>query len=62
MRKIIAAFVAMTMLTCGTASAAAKIYKYDSSGRVIEVDYPDGTVVKYTYDKAGNRTQVVVTH
>lgn len=53
---LIASSVVAAQAFAGTTS-----YKYDANGRVVEVDYPSGTVVKYTYDKAGNRSQVVVT-
>lgn len=36
--------------------AGTTTYKYDALGRVVEVDYPDGSIVTYTYDKNGNRT------
>lgn len=35
-------------------------YKYDALGRLIEVRYPNGRVVTYSYDPAGNRTTVTV--
>ncbi|WP_443751054.1 RHS repeat domain-containing protein [Asticcacaulis solisilvae] len=38
------------------AFATPTTYKYDALGRVIEVDYPDGSIVYYSYDAAGNRT------
>ena len=44
-----------------TASAGTTSYKYDALGRVTEVDYPDGSIVTYTYDAAGNRTQTTRT-
>ncbi len=44
------------IMAASTAFAGTTTYKYDALGRVIEVDYPDGSIVTYTYDKAGNRT------
>jgi YD repeat-containing protein len=38
--------------------AAATAYTYDTLGRVIRVDYPNGNSTLYTYDAAGNRTAV----
>ncbi len=35
-------------------------YRYDALGRLIEVRYPNGRVVTYSYDEAGNRKTVVV--
>ena len=34
-------------------------YSYDALNRLVEARYPDGTVVRYSYDPAGNRTAVV---
>jgi len=45
------------MLAVTSAHAGATTYQYDALGRVVEVDYPDGSIVQYTYDAAGNRTQ-----
>ena len=36
-------------------------YRYDALDRLIEARYSDGTVVRYAYDPAGNRTAAVVT-
>jgi YD repeat-containing protein len=35
-------------------------YSYDALDRLVEARYPDGTVVRYTYDPAGNRTALTV--
>ncbi|MEI9902995.1 MAG: RHS repeat domain-containing protein [Asticcacaulis sp.] len=50
---IAALMLAAAALPC---HAGTTTYKYDTLGRVIEVDYPDGSIVTYAYDKNGNRT------
>lgn len=40
------------------AQAGSVGYTYDTLGRVIRVDYPNGNSTLYTYDAAGNRTAV----
>ncbi len=35
-------------------------YEYDDQYRLIKVSRPDGTIINYTYDEAGNRTSMVV--
>lgn len=36
-------------------------YGYDSRGRLHTVTYQNGTVITFSYDACGNRTQVVTT-
>jgi YD repeat-containing protein len=36
-------------------------YTYDALNRLEQVQYPDGTIIKYFYDDAGNRVQQEVT-
>jgi len=51
--------VAIAVALAGPASpafAGTTTYKYNALGRVIEVDYPDGSKVFYSYDTAGDRT------
>ncbi len=57
--KHMAGIVAIAIvLAAGAAQAGTTTYKYDVLGRIIEIDYPDGTKVYYAYDSAGNRSQV----
>ncbi len=49
--------VLSNFLVAGMAQAGTTTYKYDALGRVIEVDYADGSIVYYEYDSAGNRTK-----
>ena len=43
-----------------TTAAAATTYTYDTLGRLATVTYDNGNEIIYTYDAAGNRTQVVI--
>jgi len=52
-----AGLMAIAMLVASPC-VAATTYQYDALGRVTNVTYDDGTQVAYTYDAAGNRTQV----
>jgi len=61
MKNILIVVAALMALCAGQAYAGDTIYKYDAQGRLIEVDYPNGAKVTYTYDAAGNRTKVVKT-
>ncbi len=57
----VATVAAVLLMTAGGALAGTTTYKYDAKGRLVEVDYPNGAVVTYTYDAAGNRTQTTKT-
>ena len=35
-------------------------FQYDDLGRLVRVDFSDGHIIEYTYDPAGNRSQVAV--
>jgi YD repeat-containing protein len=50
----------MVLLLCGLicaipAFADTATYNYDAMNRLTQVKYTDGTTIKYTYDKMGNR-------
>ena len=36
------------------AATQAESYRYDAAGRLIEVAYPDGTLLRYGYDANSN--------
>jgi YD repeat-containing protein len=52
---------ALALLACGDLLAGTVSYQYDALHRLTGVTYPDGSVIAYTYDPAGNRTQKAVT-
>ncbi|UDF05218.1 RHS repeat domain-containing protein [Asticcacaulis sp. AND118] len=60
-RRIALVSMSLAALWSGSATAGTTAYVYDTQGRVIQVTYPNGTVVTYTYDKSGNRTQATKT-
>lgn len=58
-RLFLAGLVAALLQTPARADTAQ--YVYDAHGRLVRVTYSNGVVVDYSYDNAGNRTQVVRT-
>ena len=61
MNTLTRAAAALLLLGSGGLYAATVSYQYDPLNRLTEVTYPDGTVITFAYDPAGNRTQKVVT-
>lgn len=49
-----------TALGLPASVSAGTQYQYDTQGRLIRVAYDNGVVVQYSYDAAGNRSQVAV--
>ena len=43
-----------------TLATSQETYSYDRAGRLVEVHYPNGAIVRYSYDKAGNRLSTTV--
>lgn len=56
--RLAAAILVLAMFVSFPASAAT-VYVYDALGRLISATYDSGKQIVYTYDAAGNRTQVV---
>lgn len=52
------ALCASVLVWATSVSAGNTTYQYDSLGRVVKVTYPDTKQICYSYDAAGNRTQV----
>ena len=53
--------VFLLLLAAPAVEAGTATYKYDSVGRVAEINYGTGVFVKYSYDAAGNRSIELVT-
>ena len=63
-RRLLAMLASLFILAGGVVmapmvQAGSATYTYDALGRLIKVTYANGTVITYTWDAAGNRTQTV---
>lgn len=58
-RGFVAATSLALVLGLPASASAGTQYQYDAFGRLIRVAYETGVVVQYSYDNAGNRTQVI---
>jgi YD repeat-containing protein len=56
-----AALLGLCALLPLSAHAGTATYKYDNLGRLTEISYDTGVVLKYGYDAAGNRSTELVT-
>jgi YD repeat-containing protein len=52
--------IGLVVVSFSTSYAETTNYIYDELNRLIRVEYGDGSVVEYTYDKAGNRIQMTI--
>jgi len=54
-------FFCSILLVFSSPCRASKVnYRYDSLNRLIQVTYPDGSTIDYTYDPSGNRLSRIV--
>jgi YD repeat-containing protein len=61
MRHLASVLLALLFGLLGLAgTAAAQSFKYDAVGRLVEVAYPAGRTILYTYNAKGNLTKVEV--
>lgn len=51
--SLMALFISLSAINPVWAGSAS--YSYDSLGRVISINYDDGTTITYSYDNTGNR-------
>jgi YD repeat-containing protein len=55
-KKILLVLVSLVVLGLALPCFAGKVsYEYDNLYRLTKATYPNGTVIEYSYDKAGNR-------
>lgn len=59
MRMALSIAVIAAGLSWQAPAEAATVYTYDNLGRISTVTYGNGLIITYSYDPAGNRTQVV---
>lgn len=57
--RLVALFIGLSIMSPVWAGSAS--YVYDDLGRLIAINYDDGTTISYSYDNTGNRiTRTVV--
>jgi YD repeat-containing protein len=55
-------FLVVQLLVPTSLYASTVSYEYDTLNRLTQIAYAEGTIIQYSYDAAGNRTQKVVTN
>jgi len=58
-KKIALIVAGLVLLVTCSALAGTTTHEYDELNRLIRTIHPDGTVIDYTYDEAGNRLSVI---
>jgi len=59
-KKILLVLVSLVVVAIALPCFAGKVtYEYDDLYRLTKTIYPNGRVIEYTYDKAGNRLSVI---
>jgi YD repeat-containing protein len=54
--------IGLFVMWFGSSYAETINYIYDELNRLKRVEYENGTVIQYTYDKAGNRLQKAISY
>jgi uncharacterized protein RhaS with RHS repeats len=60
-RLSLALAMSVVLAAAVPAEAGTISYTYDQLGRLSQVAYPNGAIIRYLYDANGNRTSYVVT-
>jgi len=58
-KKIALIVAGLILLVACSAGAATITHEYDELNRLIRTIHPDGTIIEYTYDAAGNRLSAI---
>jgi YD repeat-containing protein len=53
-------FISLVVVSVSTSYADTTNYVYDELNRLIRVEYGDGRVYEYIYDRAGNRLEIMI--
>lgn len=56
---VVAGLVLLALCIASHSFGVTITHEYDELNRLITTTYPDGTIIEYTYDAAGNRVSVI---
>lgn len=59
LRRLLAGGALLTLWPRAALAKDPVVYTYDALGRLTSASFPNGVTITYTYDPAGNRTQVI---